>query len=261
MALSKERTKLLSRLNNPRLRLKERKFLVEGVRGCREFLQGAPRSEIRFALVSPGLSRTEPGRRISALMSGSGIPVEEVSDEEMKGVSQTEQSQGVLFVVDEPSETLEVLDGVGGLRVLLLDGIQDPGNVGTLIRAARAFGLNAVLSLDGTVDPYNPKAVRASAGALAHLPVFRIPWAAAHAWLDEGGIPLLVAEAGGPDARGVEIPSAWALLVGNEGVGPRPEVIAAARNKLGIPMEAGVESLNAGVAGAILLFALTPPTG
>ncbi|MBT8397224.1 MAG: RNA methyltransferase [Gemmatimonadetes bacterium] len=261
MALSKERSKLLARLFNPRLRSREGQFVVEGVRGCREFLDGALRPEVRFAVTSPGLARTEAGRQLQDRLADSTVPVEEVSEREMELVSQTEQTQGVLMVVREPSGTLDALDGAGIGRVLLLDGIQDPGNVGTLIRAARAFGLQAVLALDGTADPFNAKVVRASAGALAHLWVFRTPWTAAHDWLDERGIPLIVADPRGEDIRVMEVPPQWALLIGNEGRGPRGTALQAASERVGIPMEAGVESLNAGVAGAILLFALSELVG
>jgi len=261
MALSKEKIKLLDRLLNPRFRPREQQFVVEGMRGCREFLDGPLRPEVRFAIVSPGLARTEAGRQLQDRLVGSPVQVEEVSDQDMGRISRTERPQGILMVVREPSNPLDSLDETKKKRVLLLDGIQDPGNVGTLIRAARAFGLQAVLALDGTVDPFNAKVVRASAGALAHVPVCRIPWTDARAWLDGRQIPLIVADAGGKDVRAIEGPPEWALLIGNEGAGPRPEVLEAAERMVGIPMEGGAESLNAGMAGAILLFALALPAG
>ncbi len=106
-------------------------------------------------------------------------------------------------------------------RILLLDGVQDPGNAGTLIRAARAFGLTGVFALEGTVDPFNPKVVRASAGALAHIPVVRLPWAEVARWLAEEEIPLLVADAGRGGCEGSRPFRPLGPGVGNEGAGAR----------------------------------------
>ena len=141
--------------------------------------------------------------------------------------------------------------------MLLLDAIQDPGNMGTLIRAARAFGVTTVVALDGSVDPWNPKAVRASAGASFHLDVVRAPWADVGPWLERCTVEVLAADAAGRDVSEVEPKAPWALAVGNEGAGLRPEITQAAVLKVGIPMEAEVDSLNAGVAGSILLYVLT----
>jgi TrmH family RNA methyltransferase len=261
MALSKEKARLLERLRRSRLRSRERQFLVEGVRGAREFLHGELQPEIRFAVISPRLAVTEAGYELRSLLLASGVPLDEVSDREMEGLSQTDQPQGVLLVVREPTDPLEAMGTTSASGLLLLDGIQDPGNVGTLIRAARTFGLRGVMALEGTVDPFNPKVVRASAGAMAHIPVARLVWTRARAWLAEREISLLVADAGGKDIRSVGNPSVWALAVGNEGAGARPELMEAGAEVVGIPMAPGVDSLNAGIAGAILLFVLTPSTG
>ena len=261
MALSKGKAKFVERLRNPRLRSREGYFIVEGVRGAREVLQGELTSEVRFVLTSPGLFGSQSGRGLVDEIVASGFPMEEVSDREMGVLSDTEHSQGVLMAVKEPPDSFAALEREPAPRVLLLDGVQDPGNVGTLVRAARAFGLSGVIALEGTVDPFNPKVVRASAGALAHIPVHRLPWIEAAAWLEEKGVPLLVADAGGEDVKGFELLPSWALAVGNEGMGPREELAAKAAGVLSISMEHGVDSLNAGVAGAILLFALCTSSG
>jgi TrmH family RNA methyltransferase len=261
MALSKEKARLVERLRNPRFRPREGQFIVEGVRGVREVLRGKLTPEVRFALVSPRLDRVGEGGDLKSLLAASGFPVEELSDRELEALSDTEHPQGVLMVVKEPRDPLGVLAAHSAPRVLLLDGVQDPGNTGTLIRAARAFGLNGVFALEGTVDPFNPKVVRASAGALAHIPVLRLPWADVGRWLGEKKVPLLVADAGGEDVRSVGLLPPWALVIGNEGAGPRIEIMESAARVLAIPMDAGVDSLNAGLAGAILLFALSPSSG
>jgi TrmH family RNA methyltransferase len=256
MALSKERVKLVERLRNPRLRTREGQFLVEGIRGVREVLVGGLTPEVRFTVVSPRLGRVRGGSELRSLLLASGLPIVEISDRELETLSDTEYPQGVLMVVKEPPGALDRLTDEPVPRVLLLDGVQDPGNAGTLIRAARAFGLTGVFALEGTVDPFNSKVVRASAGALAHLPVVRLPWAEVSQWLQDKGVPLLVADAAGEDVRGVALGPPWALAVGNEGAGPRRELMEGAARILAVPMDPGVDSLNAGLAGAILLFAL-----
>jgi TrmH family RNA methyltransferase len=261
MGLSKEKRKLLDRLRNARFRGREGQFLVEGVRGAREFLEGSIHWDFRFALVSSRLEASEEGRLIKGRLMGSDIPVEEVSDQELEQVSDTEHPQGIVMVVREEERALPPSGRSTPERVLLLDGIQDPGNAGTLLRAGRAFGLTRAVALEGSVDLFNPKVVRASAGALAHLPVHRLPWTEASFWLGTRDVPLLVGVAGGKDVRAVTVSSSWALAIGNEGAGVRPALRAAATGLVGIPMISRADSLNAGVAGAILMFALNPPPG
>jgi TrmH family RNA methyltransferase len=118
-----------------------------------------------------------------------------------------------------------------------------------------------VFVLEGAVDPFNPKVVRASAGALSHIPVVRLPWRDAKSWLAERGVRVLAADSAGEDVRTVQVQTPWALCIGNEGAGVRTDLKAGAEQLVGIPMRTGVDSLNAGLAGAILLFALSPTFG
>ncbi|MFC1791848.1 TrmH family RNA methyltransferase [Gemmatimonadota bacterium] len=260
MGLSKTKTQLVERIRNPRFRAREGAFLVEGIRGVGETLQATLPLESRFAVVSPRLGESDDGRSLAEQLGSAPFPVEEVEDAELAALSDTERHQGVMLVVSEPGTGWETLDGPPSPRVLLLDGIQDPGNVGTLIRAARAFGLDGVVALKGTVDPWNPKVVRASAGSHAHTPILRASVPEALAWLEERKIPLWLADARGEDVRDGAPNRPWALAVGNEGAGPRKEIMERSVRTLAIPMAPGVDSLNAGTAGAILLFALCGPT-
>lgn len=257
MGLSKEKRKVIEGLRNPRLRARGGLFLVEGIRGVGEFLRATLPVKVRFALVSPGLQATAAGARLRGELDAASFPVEEVGGLELASLSDTEQSQGVLLVVEEPRGSWPFLRPEGRLRILLLDGLQDPGNVGTLIRTARAFGLNGVLALEGTADPWNAKAVRGGAGAAAHIPVASAIWEEARAWLLEQGVPVYAADAGGDDVRGLQRPESWALVLGNEGAGVRREIKEAAEGAVSIPMEGGVDSLNVAMAGAILLYALS----
>ncbi|MFC1660532.1 TrmH family RNA methyltransferase [Gemmatimonadota bacterium] len=248
---------MVERLGNPRLRGKEGLFLVEGVRSAREALRPSLPFRVRFALVSPRLMETEGGASLRLQMDPASFPVEEIGDSDLREVSDTMSPQGVLLVVEEPSGGRLALPSGSGGRILLLDGLRDPGNAGTLVRGAWAFGLSSVVFLDGTVDPWSPKVVRAAAGACFHVPVSRASWKEVEEELRTADIPVLAADGAGEDVRETRVPPAWALAIGNEVEGVRAGVRQVSAASLAVPMAAGVDSLNAGVAGSILLYSLT----
>jgi TrmH family RNA methyltransferase len=126
--------------------------------------------------------------------------------------------------------------------------------VGTLVRVAAGFGLSGVIALEGTADLYNPKAVRASAGGVFRLPLVSEAWDPVHAWIREQEVKILVADPSGADVAGVRPEAPWALVVGSEARGVRPEILSASASRVAIPMPGGTESLNAAVAGSILLY-------
>lgn len=139
-------------------------------------------------------------------------------------------------------------------RWLLLDGVQDPGNLGTLTRTAVALGVSAVIGLGDTADPWAPKALRASAGAVFRGVVFRADSAEAVARCRALKMPIWAATAEGtPLRRGLEPPRSFALALGSEAHGVSEAVRAAAERTVSVPLRAGVESLNVAAAGAILL--------
>jgi TrmH family RNA methyltransferase len=251
MALSRARERLLGRLRDRRTREREGLFLVEGIRSAREALDA--RARVSFAAVSPRLDALAGGSELRRRLADARLDTVELTDAELAAAADTETPQGVVLVCAEPEPRGDrPPDG----PLLALDGIQDPGNVGTLIRAAAAFGVPEVLVLDGTADPYNPKVVRASAGALFRTAVRRSRWEEIAPVLGSRG-PLLVGDMAGRDVAGVRPSGSWTLLIGGEGAGPRSEARAAANELVAIPMPGGAESLNAGVAGSILLYMLT----
>ncbi len=249
--LSKSRRQLIERLKTRKGRPREGLVLVEGVRSSAEAL--AAGAEFRFVVRSPRLLDTEAGRALASTLAGRGLETGEVDDADLTELSDTEHPQGVLCVCPEPGLDLAQLRDHAPSTLLLLDGLQDPGNMGTLIRAARVFGVDAVIVLDGSVDPWNPKAVRAAAGAGFHTHIARAQWAEARPWLEEQRIEILAADATGEDVRSFQPGGSWALAVGNEGAGLRADLAAASTKSIAIPMPGGAESLNAGVAGSILL--------
>lgn len=277
-SLSKARSRLIARLRRRRQREREGRVLVEGPRAVGEVrrlrARGGPSSGggrssgmgagaqpvAEWYVASPRLDEVDP--ELAAALRDEAAEVFWVDDAELEALADTDQPQGVLFVTPEPEATVDQVVQPGA-RLLVLDGLQDPGNLGTLVRTAAAFAIDAIVALDGTVDPWNPKAVRASAGAVFALPVLTLPWAAFQAARTTAALPLWLADAAGRDVRTCTLdrpeapPSGWALTLGSEGRGGRPEVRAAADELVAIPMPGQAESLNVGVAGALLLYALT----
>lgn len=262
MALSRRREALFRRLHDRRTRERDGLFLVEGVRGAEEALAGD--AEIRAGLFSPDLEGTGAGRSVLARLRAAGVALDAVGREEMARAVCTETPQGVALACVEPRWSLDALASDTSRarpRILVLDAVQDPGNCGTLVRAAAAFGLDGVVALDGTVDPWNPKSVRAAAGGVFRTRLVREAWAGLAAWLDRRGLPLLAGEADGDDVERARPGPGWVLAVGNEGGGLRKEVRRRADHVVAIPMPGTAESLNVAVAGSILLYALTRPHG
>lgn len=256
MALSRSKEKLLGRLKNRRMREREGLVLVEGRRAAGEVAKsGVP---LRFALVASDFAESSnENADLVRRMEAAGAEVESVAEDVLAGLSDTESPQGILVVCAEPEFSPDALVDDPDARLLVLDGVQDPGNVGTLIRAARAFASTGVVALDGTADPWNPKAVRAAVGSSFHVPVVRARWDdLSHSMID-GRPGLLVADAGGMDVAGAGSEPPWALVIGSEASGARPAIRDRADQLVAVPMPGGAESLNAAMAGSILLHVLT----
>lgn len=256
MGLSQRRERLVQRLKHRKSRVREGSVLVEGVRAVSEVLDAGAR--VHFAVCAPDLDRTTDGVALRERLAVS-VPCESVSDVELRALAATESPQGVLLVSDEPK--VELADALQG-DVLVLDGVQDPGNVGTLVRSAVAFGFAGVVCLDGTADPWGPKAVRASAGTVFRIPVSGCELSEAVAGLTARGLRLAVAAAdGGPFADFIAGPGkrdrSVAVAVGNEGAGVRSELRDAAHAVVAIEMRGPAESLNVGIAGSILMYGIS----
>lgn len=167
-------------------------------------------------------------------------------------LSTRQHKKGVIAWVRWPWHNLEDCEQPLN-RVLYLDRVQDPGNVGTLIRSAAAFDLDAVILSAGTALPWNEKVVRASVGAVLRIPVYVLQ---ENQELQDvaGDLPLLIADMDGEDLGTFDWPKRWLLAIGNEGQGIADHLAAAADHVLSVSMPGGIESLNAGVAGSIMLY-------
>jgi RNA methyltransferase, TrmH family len=172
----------------------------------------------------------------------------------------TEQPQGIAALVHAPVFSADAIFGapvphIIAPLILVLAGLQDPGNVGTLLRSAEAFAATGVLLLPGTASPWNPKALRASSGSAFRVPAIAASEAEALDLLARHNVPTIAAVAREDTPIGnAPLASPCALLIGNEGAGLSDSLLAAAAHRITIPMPGKVESLNAAIAGSLLLY-------
>jgi TrmH family RNA methyltransferase len=167
----------------------------------------------------------------------------------------TEQPQGIAALVHPPAFSMEALFADAAPLILVLAGLQDPGNVGTLLRSAEAFGATGVLLLPGAANPWNPKALRASAGSAFRVPALHATEPEALNLFDRHRIPAIAAVArAGIAVTKAPLAGPCALLIGNEGVGLSKILVSAAKHRVTIPTPGDVESLNAAIAGSLLLY-------
>ncbi len=228
------------------------RFVAEGVRTVEELLRSPIR--IRGALVSPSLERAPKGPALRAALVERGVEVAEVDEREFASAAETDSPQGILAVADIPERSLDDTMLPPVARILVLDGIQDPGNVGTIVRTAAALGVSATVALPGTVDLWNAKVVRSAMGALFTHQALAVAWEALEAYLTRHDVPLWSADAGGTPLSS-SVPGRVALAVGNEGGGVSDCVRQRSERLISIPIEK-VDSLNVAVATGILLYSL-----
>jgi TrmH family RNA methyltransferase len=224
-------------------------FLAEGPRLLSELLRASV--TVERVLVSRDATHETPVDRLIEGVRARDWIVEEVEPRDVRELADTVTPQPVLAIVRIPSWGWP---DVGSDSILLLDRVQDPGNLGTLLRTGAALGIGGVVCLPGTADPWSPKAVRSSAGAGLRVPVLRAVWEQAQNELLARALPLWAADAGGePLERDHLAPSPLAIALGSEAHGLSDGVKRAADRTFAIRMAGAVESLNVAAAGAIIL--------
>ena len=243
-------------LQRRKARERQHRFVAEGVRTVEALLaSGLP---VDGLLVTAGLREQPRGRELVLAAEGRGVTVAEVSDAELESAADTDTPQGVLAVAPIPERTLRAPEGAAS-RFLVLDALQDPGNVGTVIRTAAALGVTATVALPGTVDLWNAKVVRSTMGALFVHPALPMSWEAFAEFSATHAVPVWAADTDGvplDQVPTVSLPAHMALVVSNEGAGLSAQVSAAVTSRVAIRMAPGIESLNVAVATGILLHAL-----
>jgi TrmH family RNA methyltransferase len=255
------RLKAARRLTKRAFRQRERAFLAEGPQAVAEAHRCGARVSDLFVTVPARSKHAE----LVAEIADAGIPVHVVSGEIMDELAQTVTPQGLLAVcdfIDVPlSDITKQESGTSTELVALLANVRDPGNAGTVLRTADAAGAHAVVFADASVDPYNGKCVRASAGSLFHLPVVAgARLADAVAMLRDAGLRIVAADGRAgrslddPEVRArLAEPTAW--MFGNEAWGLPPELVALADEPIAVPIYGRAESLNLAAAAAVCLYA------
>jgi TrmH family RNA methyltransferase len=224
-------------------------------------IEEAIRSGLRFKAVLFSTAAEERARRLLPQI-GSHVEALLVPDDVFASAVATESPQGVAALVKLRESSLEAALTPAAPLVVVVAGVQDPGNLGTILRSAEAFGVSGVVLGEGTVSQFNPKVVRASAGSLFRLNLVRAELQSVCGAMRERGVRLLATSS----HKGVSLPEAdlrgpVAVFIGNEGAGLPKGIMAGMDFVVGIPHSPRVESLNAGVAASIVLYEIARQRG
>jgi TrmH family RNA methyltransferase len=235
-----------SLMGRARERREANAFVIEGVRLIEEAVVAGWR--FQFALYSDGL--TERGRDLVNILIANRIEVEEVSGDLLQKLSDTETPQGILAVLEFTN--LPILNSPN--FILIPDRIHDPGNLGALLRTATATGVQAVLLPPETTDAFAPKVLRSGMGAHFRLPIHSMTWEEILEIVKSAGLQILLADMDGQSCWATDLRKPLALVIGGEAEGASNDARKLATQKISIPMTGNIESLNAGVAGSVLMF-------
>ena len=223
---------------------------IESVR----LIEEAIRSGLRFRAVFFSESGKGRSARLLPQISSHAETVI-LPDDVFQGAVATDSPQGVAALVRVKEYDLESLLSMPHAWLLVAAGVQDPGNLGTMIRSAEAFGATAVLLAEGSVSPFNPKVVRASAGSLFRLPVARIELESAIEALRSHSVKLVATSSHkGTPLDQADLRSPIAVFVGNEGAGLPRTIVQQMDDTIVVPHSERVESLNAGIAASLVLY-------
>ena len=282
-SVNNQRVKEVANLKQKKYRTESGTFFAEGLRAVQEAVQYADVTELFY---------TEAGRLDEVLKAAGNVPADtkeksgnmnnvnhnnagiakkrneaangirmyQVDEKVMAKLSDTKAPQGVLAVIRTPEQNLRQLRpgtaSDNNAPVIILDRVQDPGNLGTIIRTADAVGALGLILLEGCVDAYSPKVVRASMGSLFHLPVVQdVTAEEALTWCYRTGYePAATALKNAQNVYKADISKKMAFLFGNEANGVAEELQAAAETRLFIPMAGLAESMNVAMAAGIILF-------
>lgn len=230
-------------------------FLVEGIKLIEEAIDYS--MSIKYIFYTDSIKNIKGGEEILLRISSlNDIELILVSDEVFKDISDTKSPQGILGVLEQRYEKIEDLDIENMKKTLYLDGIQDPGNMGTIIRTADAFGFDCIFIKSGTVDPFGPKVVRATMGSIYRVPIYYLN---DHIYelkklKKQGYILYSTYLDGSTPIKDVDYNNRFIITIGNESLGVSDEVIEISDELIKIPMEGNAESLNAAIASSIIMY-------
>ena len=242
--------KYLKALNNPKKRKKHKAFLIEGSSFVRDAI--LKKSDlVSYLVVSESAFQKSKPAELIQLAEQKGIPVWILSENLFKEVSVSVTPQGIMAVIKEPQE-----QNIIGNQLIILENLQDPANVGTILRTADAVGIKTILYTKGTADPYSPKTIRSSAGSILNLSILRVQNVKEVVFLlKEQGFSIIAAVVeGGESLFKIDYPEKYCLIVGNEAKGVSHEMLSMADKLITIPMKGETQSLNVAIATGVILY-------
>ncbi|MFC1559540.1 TrmH family RNA methyltransferase [Candidatus Margulisiibacteriota bacterium] len=259
---------MISSLTNPKIKYvsslkkgkagKSSEFIIEGVHLAEEAVSAQQAGKCRITLIiySKKFSISGEGSSILSRLVDAGIKPEEVSEKVIKHLTNVESPQGIVGVVENIEPDIGEFFNAEDPLILILDGLQDPGNLGTIIRSANAFGVSGIIMTADTVSPYNPKVIRGTAGAIFNIGLSSIKdLNDVSQALKRRGVRLIATTADAPKMLSeADLKGPAAIMIGNEGKGIRPENVEMADEVVSIPMVGETESLNAAVSASIVLY-------
>jgi TrmH family RNA methyltransferase len=242
---SNERVKYVHALSRRKTRQEEGRFVVEGVRLLEEAIRANVQPDFIFYIAD----LDERSQKLIERLHAGGVVCLDVTPGVMRFCSETETPSGILAVLPMAGMPLPTRPTLS----VVADALRDPGNLGTLLRTSAAAGADEVLLGPGTVDLYNPKVVRGAMGTHFRLPIATMTWPVIAAHLDGPSVWLADVRDAIPYTQ-VDWTKPSALIIGGEAEGASAEAEKLATGRVSIPMQCGIESLNAAVAAAVILF-------
>ena len=249
-----KKIKLAAALKQRKQREKTGLFVAEGIRLCEMAAEAG--WQVKFGLLTSQVLEQERGAKLVEKLTGQNCPLYEVPETVFAKAAGTETPQGILLVMGQKNPSLPEKTERENPLYVVMDGVQDPGNAGTIIRTADAVGADGVILLKGSVDVYGDKAVRSTMGSIFHVPVYSgVSVEELTDCARRNDLQLLATaldETAKPHFE-QDFTKGTAVVLGNEGNGVSKEILAAAQ-KTYIPMYGQAESLNVGMSGAIVLY-------
>jgi TrmH family RNA methyltransferase len=245
--------KHLASLADPKVRRQERAFLIEGVKMVEEALRD--RLGVKQVVASPSLTQHH-GRGVIKLAEKSGVDILWISERLMDAIAESKTPQPVMAVVEMREHSEVQLLSHGAKLIIIAHQLQDPGNLGTIIRTAEAVGASGVAVTPHTVDPWNARAVRGSMGSILRVPVVRIQ--SEHEFVlrcKQCGFQTAALELNGRETVfDLDLTAPTAVMVGQESAGIKAEELADFDHRIRIPMADTIDSLNVATSAAVVLY-------
>lgn len=246
--------KEIKSLHRKKDRWTKKSFFVEGIRAVEESILS--NAKISYIVYSDMLFHTKGGEELLNKIHTGTYKINYISDKLFNEVSDTEKPQGILAVVEFDLKAIDDIVKEKENFIILLDRVQDPGNMGTIIRTADSFGSNGIIVTEGCVDIFNPKTIRSTMGSIFHIPLLYYK-SASDAIMDlkDKGIRVVTTSLEAKEyCFDVDFKSDFALIIGNEASGVSDEVIAGSDLLIKIPMPGDAESLNAAIASSVIMY-------